>query len=60
MDTSIIILLYGFLFVYGISVGTRFIDRMYWIYINEYERLNAEKEKEKNKNIPDSCKHIYS
>ena len=55
-----IILLYGFLFAYGVSVATKFIDKMYWITINDIEREEAKEEKDKNKNIPDSCKHIYS
>ena len=60
MDTSLIILLYGFLFVYGVSVATRLFDRMYWICYNNYEREMNEKEKEKNKEIPNECKHMYS
>ena len=60
MNTSLIVLLYGFLFAYGVSVATKFIDKMYWITINDIEREEAKEEKDKNKNIPDSCKHIYS
>ena len=60
MDTSLIVLLYGFLIVYGASVATKFIDRMYWITINDIERKESIEEKEKNKKMPDSVKHIYS
>ena len=60
MDTSLIILLYGFLLVYGVSVATRLFDRMYWICYNNYEREMNEKEKEKNKEVPNECKHMYS
>ena len=60
MDTSLIVLLYGFLIVYGASVATKFIDRMYWITINDKEREEAKEEKDKNKKMPDSVKHIYS
>ncbi len=60
MDTSIIILLYGFLLAYSVSVATRYFDRMYWICYNEHEREMNEKEKDKNKDIPNECKHMYS
>lgn len=60
MDTTIIILLYGFLLAYSVSVATRLFDRMYWICYNDYERQMNEKEKDKNKEIPNECKHMYS
>ena len=60
MDTSLIILLSLFLIVYAFSVVSHFADRMYWMCVNINEREQEEEEKEKNKEIPDSCKHIYS
>ena len=56
MDTSIIIMLSGFLLMYSVNVISIFIDKMYWIYVDATDR----EEDEKNKEIPESCKHLYS
>ena len=56
MDTSLIIILSGFLLLHSIYVMSLFIDKMYWIYIDSVDR----EEDEKNKEIPESCKHLYS
>ena len=56
MDTSFVIMLSGFLLMYSINVISVFIDKMYWIYVDSVDR----NEDDKNKEIPESCKHLYS
>ena len=60
MDTSLIILLFVFLLIYAFYVTIQVIDKLYWICDDLNEKDKEEKENEKNKNIPESCKHIYS
>lgn len=60
MDTALIILLSIFLVIYAIYVANQVIDKLYWICADLNEKDKEEKENEKNKNIPESCKHIYS
>ena len=55
METSLIIMLSGFLLMYSVNVISIFIDKMYWIYVDATDR-----EEDKNKEIPESCKHLYS
>ena len=56
METSLILLTTGFLLMYSLYVVTTFVDKIYWIYIDVIDREAEERTKE----IPDSCKHIYS
>lgn len=56
METSLILISLGFLLMYSIYVISLFIDKAYWIYIDILDR----EIQDKNKEIPDSCKHIYS
>ena len=60
MDTSLIVLLSVFLLIYAFYVTIQIIDKLYWICDDLNEKDKEEKENEKNKNIPESCKHIYS
>ena len=57
MDTSLIIILSGFLLVYGVKVGIYTIDTLYNISRDTEDRMREEADKN---NIPDSVKHLYS
>ena len=56
METSLILIASGFLIVYSLYVVTIFIDKIYWIFVDVTDREMENKGKE----IPESCKHIYS
>lgn len=56
MDISLILISTGFLFMYTLKVFIYGIDTMYNIFINEKTRKEEEKEKE----IPESVKHLYN
>ena len=57
MDTSLIIILSGFLLVYGVKVGIYTMDTLYNISRDIEDRMREEAEKN---NIPESVKHLYS
>ena len=57
MDTSLIIILSGFLLVYGVKVGIYTIDTLYNISRDANDRMREEADKN---NIPESVKHLYS
>ena len=57
MDTSLIIILSGFLLVYGVKVGIYTIDTLYNISRDTEDRMREEADKN---NIPESVKHLYS
>ena len=57
MDTSLIIILSGFLLVYGIKVSMYTIDTLYNISRDIEDRMREEADKN---NIPESVKHLYS
>lgn len=57
MDTSLIIILSGFLLVYGVKVGIYTIDTLYNISRDTEDRMREESDKN---NIPESVKHLYS
>ena len=57
MDTSLIIILSGFLLVYGIKVSMYTIDTLYNISRDTEDRMREEADKN---NIPESVKHLYS
>ena len=57
MDTSLIIILSGFLLVYGVKVCIYTMDTLYNISRNIEDRMREEADKN---NIPESVKHLYS
>ena len=57
MDTSLIIILSGFLLVYGVKVGIYTMDTLYNISRDTEDRMREEADKN---NIPESVKHLYS
>ena len=57
MDTSLIIILSGFLLVYGVKVGIYTMDTLYNISRDIEDRMREEAYKN---NIPESVKHLYS
>ena len=57
MDTSLIIILSGFLLVYGIKVGIYTMDTLYNISRDTEDRMREEADKN---NMPESVKHLYS
>lgn len=57
MDTSLIIILSGFLLVYGVKVCIYTMDTLYNISRDIEDRMREEADKN---NIPESVKHLYS
>ena len=57
MDTSLIIILSGFLLVYSVKVGIYTMDKLYNISRDAEDRMCEEADKN---NMPESVKHLYS
>ena len=57
MDTSLIIILSGFLLVYGIKVSMYSVNILYHMCCDANDRMREEADKN---NIPESVKHLYS
>ena len=57
MDTSLIIILSGFLLVYGIKVSMYSVNILYHMCCDADDRMREEADKN---NIPESVKHLYS
>ena len=60
MDLSAIVLLTGFLFVYGIKTCVYSVEVFYNIYCDSEDRKKEDKEEEDKNKIPESVKHLYS